>query len=92
MVSCLKSGESAFGIGGCLYLFYGKVDDRVDLCDFSLKVSLGDLKKLSFRRLQEIIDVIALVESVSFDFRGKGYKASRKICLLYTSPSPRDRG
>ena len=33
------------------------------------------------RRLQEIIDVIALVESVSFDFRGKGYKASRKIFL-----------
>ena len=39
-----------------------------------------------------VVPTISLVQQMAGDFKSYGYQGEPHICLLYTSPSPRDRG
>ncbi len=59
----------------------GKIYHRVNLSHFPLELGLRYVEQLPFGFLQEIVDVVALVESLCLDCGGVGYKASCKIFL-----------
>ena len=56
----------------------------IDLDDFSNKASSDEMAGLL-----KGINIVAKKLGISVD-TGKGYRALANICLLYTSPSPRD--
>ena len=62
-----------------------------------LKLLLGDPNTRKLKRYQPIVEEINLLEEdVSIltddELRNETHNLKSNICLLYTSPSPRDRG
>ena len=67
MITRFQSAQSRSAVCRRLYLFDSLADYRVNLGNIFLDVALGNLKKLSFGFLQEVVDIVALVKSFALD-------------------------
>ncbi len=83
MEARLQTAQTRGSVGSRLNLLYGLTDHRVDLRHILLHIALRNLKQTSLGLLHEIVNVVALVESLSLNFRGKRDQLPGKIFLRH---------
>ena len=66
------------------------LDDELDLSAERIRLAVGVLKQRP--RAEKVIFALAVAVPRSFDARPLIAVGQDDVCLLYTSPSPRDRG
>ena len=61
------------------------LDNRVDLGNVFLYITLGDFKQFPFGFLHQVFHIDRLVERLSLDHGGKGDQLSRQVFLCYNT-------